>query len=167
VFFTLLAMTALISAALLLTGEPLRTIPAPAGILSYEFAGTTAKAAEIFNSWDEKAKSAAGFNLGLDYLFLLAYSTTLALGILWVAAGLNHKARALAAVSILAWGQWFAAVLDALENAALLTMLLNAPADPWPAVAFICASLKFLLIGLGLLYTITAALSRLSVRSSS
>ena len=160
VFAALLALTLLLSAVLFLTGEPLRTRAAPAGILSYEFAGTTAKATEILNSWDESAKSAAGFNLGLDYLYLLAYSTTIALAIVWLTTGLELKPPVLAAALLLAWGQWLAALLDAVENVALVTMLLNAPVDPWPAVAFICASIKFLLIALGLIYTIAALLYR-------
>lgn len=161
-FAALLALTLLLSAALLITGEPLRTEAAPAGILSYEFAGTVAKATQILDSWNEVARSAAGFNLGLDFLYLLAYSTTIALGIISVSAGLRLKAPVLAAVLFFAWGQWLAALLDALENVALVTMLLNAPAEPWPAVAFVCASTKFLLIALGLLYTIAAVLLRLA-----
>jgi hypothetical protein len=157
----LLALTVALSAVLLITGEPLRTEVAPAGILSYEFAGSTTRAVEILDSWDEGAKSAAGFNLGLDYLYLLAYSTTIALAILWLTTGLEPGSPVLAAALLLAWGQWLAALLDALENVALVKMLLSAPADPWPAVAFICASIKFLLIALGLIATIAAAIHRL------
>lgn len=160
----LLALTAGLSAALLITGEPLGTEAAPAGILSYEFAGTTTRAADILDSWDEVAKSAAGFNLGLDYLYLLAYSTTIALVILSLATGLEPGSRVLAAALLLAWGQWLAALLDALENVALLTMLLNTPVDPWPALAFICASLKFSLIALGLTTAALLAIHRLSIR---
>ena len=157
VFAALIVLTLLVSAVLQVSGEPLSTDAAPAGILSYEFAGTADKVKEVLGSWDERAKAAAGFNLGLDYVYLMLYSTTIALAVLWLAAKNDFSGFLLPAAILLAWAQWLAALLDAVENVALVTMLLNAPADPWPTVAFVCASLKFLLIALGLLFVIPTA----------
>lgn len=158
IFVALFALTLLVSAILLASGEPLSTGAAPAAILSYEFAGTTAKATEILGSWDAEAKAAAGFSLGLDYVYLLLYSTTIALAIVWLATKNDFTGFLLLAANILAWALWLAALLDAVENAALVTMLLNTPADPLPAIAFVCAALKFLLIAAGLLFVVLATL---------
>ena len=59
----------------------------------------------------------------------------------------------------LAWGQWLAALLDAIENGALLTMLLDVPAQPWPVVAWWCAIAKFALVLLGLLFVLVGGVS--------
>ncbi len=40
-------------------------------------------AARILSSWDVGARLHAAFSLGLDYLFMLVYSCTLALSSLW------------------------------------------------------------------------------------
>jgi hypothetical protein len=42
--------------------------------------------------------------------------------------------------------------LDAVENIALTTMLLGLVAAPWPAIAFWCATFKFILIAISLLF---------------
>ena len=61
---------------------------------------------------------------------------------------------------VLAWGLWLAAVLDAKENLALIIILFNGPADPWPLLAQACAIAKFGLIIAGLLYAAVGALGR-------
>ena len=53
---------------------------------------------------------------------------------------------------LLAWGLWLAAIFDAVENYALITMMYGSPADPYPLVAAFCAICKFSLILLGLIY---------------
>jgi len=107
--------------------------------------------------WDERARRYAGFSLGVDYLFMVAYSTTIALACVWAAGVLGGTAGALATVGILlAWGQWLAALCDGGENAALTTMLLGSVREPWPAVAWWCATTKFCLIVAGILYALAA-----------
>jgi hypothetical protein len=61
----------------------------------------------------------------------------------------------LAAIGLpLAWLQWFAGLLDAVENIALLNVLDGPVEQPWPRLAQLCALAKFALILLGLLYMI-------------
>ncbi len=65
---------------------------------------------------------------------------------------------------LLAWGLWIAAVSDATENLALFTELLGNNVAPWPQVAQICATIKFGLIVLGLLYVAAGIVLRLIKR---
>ncbi|HUS94260.1 MAG TPA: hypothetical protein VMZ24_03675 [Patescibacteria group bacterium] len=81
-FIILLIVTALIMVVLSFTGRNLITDAAPGGILSYELAGHEDTAQGILDSWDDIARIYAGFNLGFDYLFLIFYSTTIALAII-------------------------------------------------------------------------------------
>lgn len=158
VFAILLFITLFIMVILNITGAPLRTDEAPAGIISYELAQTEETAATILNSWDNQAKIYAGFNLGFDYLWMIFYSTTIALGLVWTAEAFHLKGPLLTVINLLAWGQWLAALLDALENTALLTMLFNQPTAPWPLIAYWSAVIKFTLVILGILTVLGSAI---------
>jgi hypothetical protein len=142
---------------------PLRTPASPNGILSYEVAGDAATAQRMIDAWDGRARLHAAFGLGIDYLFMVVYSTTIALGCLWAADVFRGAVPALAGLGApLAWAQWLAAVLDAKENVALTIMLFGAVRDPWPAVAWWAAVTKFCLIVAGMLYALGAAVVRLT-----
>ena len=79
----LLALTIVLTVALQAVNAPLKTPAAPQGIVSYEFAGTTAAAQSILDSWDAGAKVYAGFSLGLDYLYMPTYALTIGLACAW------------------------------------------------------------------------------------
>jgi len=158
-FLIFLGLTLLVMMALNVSGRALTNDSAPSGIVSYEFAGDRAAAQEIINSWDETARVYAGFNLGLDFLYLLLYSTTIAMALLWLTDGI--QARWLANLAqFLAWGLWLAALLDACENYALFTMLVDGPSATWPQVAWWCAAVKFSLVIAGLLLVLVAVVYR-------
>jgi hypothetical protein len=163
VFAFFLVLTLLVMAALNILGGPLQTAAAPAGIVSYEFSGDTAGANTILNSWDNLTRQYAALNLGLDYLFMPAYATTIGLACIWVGQAIGGRTRSFAIW--LAWGQWLAAVLDAIENAALLKMLLDTTAAPWPPIAYWCAAVKFGLVLLGLLFAAVGTAYHLLGRS--
>jgi len=57
-------------------------------------------------------------------------------------------------LALLAWAQFLAAFLDAIENYALIRVLLGSTENIWPALARLCAGPKFLIVTLGLLYII-------------
>jgi hypothetical protein len=138
---------------------PLRTEAAPQGIVSFELAGTPARAGEILASWSAEARVSAGLSLGLDYLFLLAYSLSIALGcVLLAGLEINRGTRMAALAAPLAWAQLGAAALDVVENAALIRLLLGSEGSLLPAIARACALPKFGLVALGLLYLIGAGL---------
>jgi hypothetical protein len=154
-FATLLILTVIVIGGMQSVSGPLTTEAAPAGIISYEFARDATTAEEIIHSWDALTKVRAGFNLGLDYLFLVLYSTAIGCACAWIAGALRDSVRSLATVgTLLAWGQWLAGLLDAVENYSLLTMLFDIPTSPWPQIAWGCAVVKFSLVFLGLLYAV-------------
>lgn len=159
-FFVLsLILTLVVIAAMQSVSRPLSTTAAPSGIISYELARDAATAQAIIDSWDSEVRIRAGFGLGLDYLFLALYSTVIACACAWLAATFRERARPLATVgTLLAWGQLLAAVLDAVENAALLTMLFRPPTPPWPMVAWGCAIVKFGLVLLGFLFALAGGI---------
>jgi hypothetical protein len=156
VFVILLVATLVIMVVLNMTGNHLRTAEAPAAIVSYELAGTAEKAEAILNSWDNEAKAYAGFNLGFDYLWMPFYSTTIALGLVWAISALRLKGTAATILTFLAWGQWLAAILDAIENTALSIMLFGQPAAPWPLIAYWSATIKFALVIIGILIVLVS-----------
>jgi hypothetical protein len=133
---------------------------APYGIVSLELAGDATEASRIISFWDLwGARDDALRSIAYDYIFLLFYSTTLALACV-IAASLPGRDRSswYARLGLgLAWAQWLAALLDVIENVAL-TKMLTAPrvGDSWPVVAWWCAIPKFALIILGLLYIVAA-----------
>jgi hypothetical protein len=136
-------------------GAALVTAEAPLGIVSFELAGTIERAQAILTSWDEHARLNAAFGLGFDFLFMLVYSSTLALACLWSGEALREHRWPLAGLGApLAGGQWLAALCDVAENIALFLLLLGPAAAPWPALARTAALIKFGLIFTGMVYGI-------------
>ena len=86
-------------------------------------------------------------SLGLDYTFLLAYPTAIAAAIVFLASRSERPSRVAMAI---AWAQWVAAALDAIENFALWQRLTEGARAPWPAIAAWCAAPKFVIVGAGL-----------------
>ena len=66
---------------------------------------------------------------------------------------MTNALRAILDVGVLlAWAQFGAALLDAVENYALIQVLLGSQQALWPAVARWCAIPKFLIVAAGLVY---------------
>ncbi|MBM3183508.1 MAG: hypothetical protein FJZ83_05675 [Chloroflexi bacterium] len=153
-FLTLLALFLVITIGFRFIG------PAKPNIVDFELAGTTSRASEIINAWDAQDKARAGFSLGFDFLYMPVYSTLIALACVW-GAGILASRQWRTTGLLLAWGLWAAALLDAVENVALTVLLFGTVADPYPQVAQVCASLKFVLILLGLVFAAVAAVAYL------
>jgi hypothetical protein len=133
--------------------------------LSFEFAGDLAVAQEMIESWKPRGEVFAGVILGFDYLFMVAYALTIGLGCVLVARSLSERFKTLSSVGIvLAWAMFLAALLDALENYALIRVLLGSGNELWPVVAKWCAGPKFIIIALGLLYVVIGAIIGVTVR---
>ena len=161
VFFTLLSLTLILFAIFRVLDQPLRTPAAPNGIVSLELAGRPEKAFQIMVSWEPnnfvgpnllrmKGYLYAAFGLDLDYLFMPLYSFTLAFGTLLATGRHTGWLRSLGALA--GYGAFGAALFDAVENYALLQVVLGAYESSYPAIAAFCATIKFALILLGLLY---------------
>lgn len=154
-WWLLLALTIVLTIVLQAVDAPLKTPAAPHGIVSFELAGTAPAAQSILDSWDIDARAHAGFSLGLDYLYMPAYALTIGLACVWAARGMGRRRQWLGGLGwALAFGLGVAALLDAVENYALTTMLFGGAAAPWPAVARWCATGKFALIIAGLAYAL-------------
>jgi len=144
------------------SGAPLNTPAAPLGILSLQLAANLDQAEKIILSWDEKARLLAAFGLGLDYLFMLVYAAAFSLSCRWAAEALRTRRWPLAKAGVwLAWGVWLAALLDAVENVALLAVLLGTAAALWPRLASTCALVKLGLLFAGLVYLFYAMIVRI------
>ncbi|MBN1636374.1 MAG: hypothetical protein JW920_07660 [Deltaproteobacteria bacterium] len=160
-FLVFLVLALVIMALLNIIGAPLITDAAPAGIVSYELAKNIDMTAGILASWDETARISAGLSLGFDYLFMVAYSVAIALACV-LSAGLFRSALTSLGM-ILAWLQFVAAILDAIENYALIRLLYGAVSQPWPLIAWACAIPKFAFVLLGILYALVGLIALMVV----
>jgi hypothetical protein len=157
-FVAFTVLTIVVMASLQLLGGPLKTEVAPMGIVSFEFAGELSKAQSMVESWGQTGLIYAGLNLGLDYLFLVAYASAIGLGCVLLSERWLKRVKSVGLLGVwLSWAQWIAAMLDGVENYALIQVLLGAEAELWPALAKWCAMPKFLLVGAGLVYIILGA----------
>lgn len=137
----------------------LKTGAAPCGIISYELADGLENSRRITASWGPDGKVRAALSLGLDYFFLVAYALFIALACSQIAKALQENSPNFAAVGyLLTWAQFPAAALDAVENAALIQLLLGSSQPALPLVARWCALIKFALVGAGLIYIIGTGL---------
>ena len=95
----------------------------------------------------------AGLSMGLDFLFLVAYSATLAIGCLLIGNKLGARWHAIG--TWMAGAQILAAILDIIENLSLIGLLAGSTNAVLPPLAYWCAGLKFGLVTLGLIYILT------------
>lgn len=126
------------------------------GIIELEFTGTAAKAEQHYEDLGPDGRSAARTSLLLDYPYLVAYGLFLAGACVAVAdrARAAGRPRLAALGTPVAWGALGAAASDAIENAMLLLILGGHTDQPWPALAFGFAAVKFALVAIALLYAV-------------
>lgn len=174
-FWVTLVMSLVLMVLLYVAGADLVNDEAPYGIISFELAGSVEKAGAILTSWDRAAQNSAAFNLGLDYLFMLAYAASIGLGCSLAGEALARTGRPLAGLGAwLAWGLILAALCDGLENWALMSVLNSLPGPGmmwyfWPSLARSSALIKFGLVFAGLIYLfyggVVALVQKLGVRN--
>lgn len=135
-------------------------------ILGLEFAGSEQRAAEIMAEWGAHGRDLARLSLWLDFGFMLSYGTFFTLAALATRDfARGHGLRALAVVGIATpFFAAAAALFDAAENIAWLLVLGGHGGSFAPPFATACASLKFLLIALAILYVLWGLASRLRRR---
>jgi hypothetical protein len=121
-------------------------------IVPFELAHSPEQAAKIMAVWGEDGIRAAVFQTYADYIFLVMYSSVIALGILAVVSGLPDNSLWVKIGRFLAWGQWGAGLCDAIENAAMLVSLNGTPSAPYTQIAYYFATVKFTLLGVGLAF---------------
>jgi hypothetical protein len=153
IFFISLLLTLMLMVALGRIDQPLQTAAAPQGIISFELAGDLASTKRILAEWGQTEKIWAGLSLGLDYLFLCCYPLTLALAIFFTSTRLVMNWPKIAFFGrIIAYAQFVALGLDALENFALIQLLLGSQRPLWPSLAQSCAVAKFAFVIIGLMF---------------
>ena len=135
-----------------------------AGRFGAKVAGSVEAAHEVMAVWDDRDVIHAAFGVGLDYLFLLAYSTAIAIACVWGRRVFRH-AWLVTLGGVLAWAAWVGGACDAVENVALLDMIRGPVESPAPEVAAAFAYVKFVLVYAGVIYGVAAALTRLARRA--
>jgi hypothetical protein len=167
-FAYVFVFTVIVIISLQVLGAPLKTAAAPGGIISFEFSGDLPTAQAILASWGEDGKIYAGLQLGLDYLFMPAYALAIGLACVLVSKSFASLAPLLEKLGVwLAWGQWAAAGLDAVENYSLIRLLVGSDNTLWPSIAYWSAAIKFGLVIIGLIYVVVGAARMLLARSKS
>lgn len=124
------------------------------GIVPFELAWSSERAAEILAEWGEEGQDAARLSLWLDFPFLAAYAGFLTLAVLAVrdtasARGRSRYARPATAIAAL---PAIAAAFDAVENVNLLLVLDGDADTAAPTVAAVFATAKFVVLAVVLLY---------------
>lgn len=130
--------------ALGLIGSGLANPTTPDGIVSFEFCGFSGSCGAALEAWGASGQAIALRSLRLDFLFLLLYSATIAVGLLLVAGsvppGMRRPTRIAALTCIVM------ALADAAENLALLQILAGAPAATTGWLASLFAVVKFVIL---------------------
>jgi hypothetical protein len=148
--------------AIHLTNAPLENHAAPWGIVSLQLAGSLAATQTILASWGPAVQRWAILNLVIDYPYLLAYATTLGLGCLLLSRHFGAQRPAARLGWLLSRGMVAAALLDAVENGALLRLLLGDLREAWAVLAICCAVPKYLLVLAALGYLAIGGLAMLA-----
>lgn len=127
-----------------------------ATISDFEFAGSSARAAQIMGEWGSQGRHLAHLGLVLDYGYMLSYGLLFALAGFAVRdtardRGWRRMAKAGTVIPYLALA---AACFDAAENVALMLTLGSHDNGFAPPFATTCSSIKWVLIGTAILYAL-------------
>ncbi len=143
--------------ALLLINQPLETTAAPKGIVSLQMAGSAERSLEIVASWGSEAIGYARLSLWLDFLFAVAYVSTLLLLTRHLSRdrpGVREQTFSRSATLLFL----SAGMADIAENAIMLNNL-HSPSDVLSMAVTVLALAKFtgLILGLAGLVVLRAA----------
>ena len=149
--------TVLVGVGMGLLDLPLRNELCPNGIVSLELAFTDDLARAMVGSWDARTQLVAGMGIGFDYLFLVCYSSAVGAVALNLSRGWQRGEQLARPI---AWAMWAAGLFDGIENAAMAQILLGDPGTHWAPLAGGFAAIKFVLLAVGLVYLVVAAVKR-------
>ena len=131
-------------------------------ILGLELAGSAGRATEVMAEWGEHGQYLARLSLWIDFGFMVSYGAFFALAALATrdfARERDLRALAVAGIVMPSFAV-LAALFDAAENIVWLLVLSGHGGEIGPPFATVCASLKFLLIGLVIVYVLWGLISR-------
>ena len=132
------------------------------GIVGLELIGSQKRAIPVLARWGRGLGwRAARWSLVIDFAFLAAYG----LG-LWTLAAIvaSHGETRnwdwwANAIRVMGWGFALAAVLDFIENVALLSLLYGRAVGAMAKIAWTCAIIKFALLIVGALLVLTTVVA--------
>lgn len=138
----------------------------PYSIIGFEFAGTPEHARLMITTWQEKGVlDSVYFLIGFDYLFMITYSAFLWMACSAVADGLSGRLQNV--ITIVAWLQPLAGLLDAVENLSLYQMVAGSSKPIWPTLSVICAIPKFTIALTGItVFIVGGILQRMTNRKT-
>ncbi len=121
-----------------------------------QFMRTSSEAVDLVARLGPSGVDAAQMAHYLDFPYLLTYGLALSAACVVLAARAADRGRTrLAAVGPLtAWFAVGAAAFDALEDVAILLVLGGSTGQPWPALAFGFASVKWMLLAVVVVYLV-------------
>ena len=123
---------------------------------------TAAQYRDAFLVWPSRYAVRAGFDWGLDYLLMPLYAAAFFYsGILAREAFALRGSRLARILTTLAAVPIAGALLDGIENALQLSMMLSAPTDQLAWIAFTVSSAKWMAAYVGLLLLAAALLAQL------
>ena len=131
-------------------GVTLKTAATPGGILNLEFANSPAKLSEVLTAWD---LNIAKQNIWIDFLLIPSYVLLLSMLTAFCSNKWN-KGFFEKLGSIIVRAVFVAGVLDIAENLLMLESIAGnyTPSSLW--LTYYCASIKFLIVLLSVLYVL-------------
>ncbi|MEM6486070.1 MAG: hypothetical protein AAF662_13940 [Pseudomonadota bacterium] len=161
-FVVVLILFLICSVVVLTLDLQLRNEITPEGIVAFEFCGFTATCSDALRAWSEVQVRTLILLLGIDYLYLLLFPATLVLAIALVRRKLNEYSQPISP-SLLVLGAGISAA-DAIENVGSLSMIFYGDASFPALLSALCATMKFLLLGVGFLWLVLLLLRLRALR---
>ncbi|RBP53580.1 hypothetical protein [Arenicella xantha] len=149
-FWVFLLLFVFASVALTVIDSGLRNSTTPHGIVSFELCAYTASCDAALIQWGTKGQALALLSLGLDYLFLFLYPGLIVIGLLLIAPRVPRNLFRLTMFA--AWSCVAIGLADAIENYALIQIILSESGSRYGLLASISATIKFVLLGIALLW---------------
>ncbi len=130
----------------------------PGGIVDFELARTLPRSQEMLTAWND-ILPAVYRSLQIDYFFLIVYAVFFALVIYKIALRYAQKKNWVFKLGVFLAGlQFIAAAFDVIENYCLFQLAGQNFQSKFSTIAFYSASVKFGIIGLGVVYMVLAGL---------
>ncbi len=125
----------------------------PGGIADLELAGSLSSAREILTHWGADNRRVVIASLVLDFPFLIAYTLLFFYLTRLVTEKVNVSSKLLRRTGrAIGAGFILAGLSDILENMALFAVVFHTEDNAWAVLAYYCAAIKFLMLGLGGIY---------------
>jgi len=156
---------AILFVVLAIVDEAIKASGGP-GIIAFELAGTTERAAEILGHWGQDGRAAARVSLGIDFVYLVVYGVFLTLAVLELrdvarARGWAAYARPGAVVALL---PGVAAACDVVEDIGLWLMVEGEGTAHIPPFATGFALAKFVALAVVAIYLLAGLAALANVR---